>query len=78
MASIQVKIHRHLVLEEDVADRTLRTFGPVIFLAAELVQLGHVDAELLGVLLAVVDEKLRSISDVLGDPVVDDEGTELS
>ena len=46
-------------------------FFPVIFLALESIPYLDVDAKLLGILLAIVDQKLSAIDDVLGDSVVD-------
>ena len=46
-------------------------FFAVIFLALKSIPCLDIDAKLLSVLLAVVDQKLGAVVDVLGDPVVD-------
>ena len=43
----------------------------MILFAPEEVKLGNINAELLGVFMAIVDQELSAIDDVLGDPVVD-------
>ena len=47
------------------------TFFPMILLAPKTIQGPDIDSKILGILLAVVDQQLGAVDDVLGDPVVD-------
>ena len=70
-AGVLVDKQARLGAEGSVAARALPGLFFVILFAPEKVELGNVDAELLGVFLAVVDQELGAVDNVLGDPVVD-------
>ena len=68
---VLVNEHARLGTEGRVASRALEGFVFMVLSAPEEVELGNVDAELLGIFLAVVNQQLGPVDNVLGDPIVD-------